>query len=114
MQTVLFISIVILCIYIYAYLCRDHRIYNRLVFIAMVAFLIGSCVKSNLITNSQEKQTTVIISNPTSHDVDSAVVWTDATSNEVVMSKEEKSDMITVVANSLKNLSKDVAIEDDS
>lgn len=114
MQTVLFISIVILCIYIYAYLCRDHRVYNRLVFIAMVAFLIGSCVKSNLITNSQEKQTTVIVSNPTSHNVESAVVWTDSANNEIVVSQEEKSDTTTFVANSLKNLSKDVAIEDDS
>ena len=114
MQTVLFISVVILCIYIYAYLCRDHRVYNRLVFIAMVAFLIGSCVKSNLITNSQEKQTTVVVSNPTSHNVESAVVWTDSANNEIVVSQEEKSDTTTFVTNSLKNLSKDVAIEDDS
>lgn len=117
MLTALYITILLIGIFTYARIVRDHRVYGKLLLCAIVAFLIGSCVKSKAINTTSEIKTTVVASNPTAQ----LVFTADCLEQNVEEpsftepSKELKSDTTTIVIDrKIKNISKDVAIEDDS
>lgn len=112
MQSAILISIVVLFLFIYARIMRDHRIYNRLIVCAALAFVVGSCMKSKTShTVEVSKSEVITTSNPTLHTDSAAFV---SQSCEPVMGQEKKSDIVIPKTEGLKNLPTDVEIEDDS
>lgn len=99
----IYFILIMIAIYVYAFVCKDHRVYRNLLFCAIVSFVIGACVKSKTtIFGSDDARTEVITSNPTVFDDDSAVVWTDSIMQEK-LGQEEKSDMIISVPKSINS-----------
>lgn len=111
MQSAILISIVAVILFIYARIMRDHRIYNRLIVCAALAFVVGSCIKSKSLHAEVTKSEVITTSNPTLHTDSTAFV---PQSCESVMSQEKKSDIVIPKTEGLKNLPTDVEIEDDS
>lgn len=94
MQTAVYLTLLFLGIFIYARICRDHRIYSKLLFCSIVAFLIGSCIKSKAVNVSNINYETVITAqNPTSYSLDTAVVWTVLKDNNN-LSQDSESDTV--------------------
>lgn len=94
MQTALYLSLLFLGLFIYARICRDHRIYGKLLFCAIVAFLIGSCIKSKAVNVTNVNSKTIITAqNPTSYSEDTAVVWTVSLDNNN-LGQEDESDTV--------------------
>ena len=94
MQTAIYLTLLFLGIFIYARICRDHRIYSKLLFCSIVAFLIGSCIKSKAVNISSINYETVITAqNPTSYSLDTAVVWTVSEDNSS-LSQDNENDTV--------------------
>lgn len=115
MLSAIYVTIVILILYVYARLLKDHRVFTNLIVCAALAFVIGSCIKSNFCDTNKNTKSEVVItaSNPTVHSIDSAVVWTDS-KEQCVQSQEVMRDTVIPQTESLSNQLQNVEIEDDS
>ena len=115
MLSAIYVTIVILALYVYARILKDHRVFTNLVVCAALAFVIGSCIKSNIYdANKTVKSERVITaSNPTIHSLDSTVVWTES-SEQYVQSQDTMRDTVIPQTETLVSQLQNVEIEDDS
>ena len=93
MQTAIYISLLLLGIFIYARICRDHRVYSKLLFCSIVAFLIGSCIKSKSFDTNLNQEEVITTPIPTNSTIDSTVVWIDSI-DKLDLGKVEESDIV--------------------
>lgn len=115
MLTAIYVAILLLCLYVYARIIRDHRVYTKLLVCTALAFVIGSCVKNKILTQKEIiKSETAIASNPTNHLQDSTILWIENSATNNDLSQETKSDTIVNQTENLRTTLQNVAIEDDS
>lgn len=115
MLSAIYVMIVILILYVYARILKDHRVFTNLLVCAALAFVVGSCVKSKFFNTNEITKSEVITtaSNPTVHSIDSAVVWTEP-KEQYVQSQEMKSETVVPQTEKLKNQLQNVEIKNDS
>lgn len=100
-------------IFIYARIIRNHKTYGQLILYAALAFILGSTVKSKIIQKNHPKTEMATYSNPTLQVDSTAFVWQE-NQKDTVMSKEENRDKVPYQIGKEKNTPIDADIEDDS
>lgn len=85
---------VIVVIFVIARICRDHRVFSRLLLGACLAFIVGLSLKHSIASDSfnSVNVTNVDSSSSTSYDLPSAVVWTEGEIEDTMSQNETNRD----------------------